>query len=63
MADKEVTRDEVLALHAAAQVLIQQTQKLLAKMDRKPRQQTIVMEKLKAEAYARRLKTFFKEKK
>lgn len=62
MASKEITRDEVLQLRASAQVLLEQAEKMLAKMDDKliEKKKTNVTDLDIARIHARRMKNFYK---
>lgn len=53
-------REEVLALRASAAVLLQQADKLLAKMNRKPSKKKVDMQHFLAEIHAKRQRTLLK---
>lgn len=62
MANKEVTRNELLALRASVQVMLEQIERMLTKMDDKQPRRNGLSEQAKAELWAGRMKTFMRAK-
>lgn len=62
MPNQPVTRNELLALRASVQVILEQTERMLAKMDNKQPRRQGLSEQAKAELWAGRMKTFMRAK-